>query len=678
MQAVFRQLSILSVILAALTNAAGAQESLQDVRPQGRPAPVVEPLDAVRPQARPSPFGRALEAMQSGDWDAAFALIDGQGPVAADVIEWHRLRAGRGTFQDVRRFLDRRSDWPGLELLRKRSESTVIDAGQDAIITFFDLHPAQTVEGAIAHAAALTNTGQTDESQAVIVAAWRNWDITEADQALLLKDHSEALKKHHVARLDAMLWQGAHKNARRMFALVNDEQEALALARMALRNRANNADALIKKVPAALADDPGLAHARFEWRIRAGKWSEAKALLLERSVSREKLGNPPAWANRRRELARDELRDGKAVRAYQMASQHYLEVGSNYADLEWLAGYIALIKLNKFEVALQHFENHDRVVASPISQGRAGYWKGRTHTAMGNPALADMEYAKGAAFQTSFYGLLAAEAAQLPFDVGLADVPQADWRTSPVVQDTLFQAGLMLSQAGYRSLAERFWRHLAEQLDADDAALLGQAAIDIGEPHLAVMIGKSVARRGVIVPKPYYALHPLVGQDLPIATEMALAIARRESEFDPVVVSGAGAMGLMQLMPATAREVAGELGVLGQHRTAKLTQDPVYNAVLGTKYLKTLAGRFGDNVIMVSAGYNAGPSRPDRWMRLYGDPRSGSLEDMIDWIEGIPFRETRNYVMRVSESLPIYRARLGLDPLPVPFSEEIRGATLGK
>ena len=191
------------------------------------------------------------------------------------------------------------------------------------------------------------------------------------------------------------------------------------------------------------------------------------------------------------------------------------------------------------------------------------------------------------------------------------------------------------------------------------------------------MIGKRVAKRGIVLPAAYYALHPMHRMNLPIAPEMALSIARRESEFDPVVTSGVGARGLMQIMPDTAREVARGLGI-NDHSTDRLLLDWDYNAKLGSSFLSTLAGRFGGNVVMISAAYNAGPSRPNRWMQERGDPRgSDSLTfDMIDWIEHIPFNETHNYVMRVTESLPIYRARLGLDPLPLPFSKELAGDTL--
>ena len=160
-----------------------------------------------------------------------------------------------------------------------------------------------------------------------------------------------------------------------------------------------------------------------------------------------------------------------------------------------------------------------------------------------------------------------------------------------------------------------------------------------------------------------------------MAPEMTLAIARRESEFDPVVVSGAGARGLMQVMPATARTVASSLGIMAQHSTGRLLTDWRYNAKLGANYLADLAGEFDGNVVMMSAGYNAGPGRPVRWMERFGDPRRGGM-DIVDWIEHIPFNETRNYVMRVTESLPVYRARLGKSALPVPFTQELVGSTL--
>ncbi|MFN3153935.1 lytic transglycosylase domain-containing protein [Marivita cryptomonadis] len=396
--------------------------------------------------------------------------------------------------------------------------------------------------------------------------------------------------------------------------------------------------------------------------------NDAVELLLERSASRAALG-PDIWARQRCLMW-----DKQYQTAYDMAAGHHLEEGSAFADLEWLAGYLSLRFLDRPERAAQHFRDLRGGVESPISLGRAGYWLGRALEAAGDATGAAQAYAFGAQYQTSFYGLLAAEAGGLPPDPLLAGTEVfPDWRDAPFTQSSVFSAAILLLDAEEKVLAERFLTHLAESLDRTQIGQMGQMLEDLGLPHVQVMLGKRAAQYGHEVHAPYYALHPLAQVEHPVPTELVLSIARRESEFDPGVISPVGARGLMQVMPRTAQEVAGWLDV--EYSEGKLLTDPVYNAVLGATYLERLAQQFSGNAVMIAAGYNAGPSRPERWMVERGDPRRGEM-DIIDWIEHIPFTETRNYVMRVTESLPIYRARLGLDPHPVPFSEELKGSTL--
>lgn len=625
---------------------------------------------------RPRPLGWAMDAMRNGDFDGAARIAERDGKVAQDVILWHRLRAQRGSYAQVMDFITRRPDWPGMPYLRRRSEPEVIKQSDTEILAFFENIPAQTPRGVLAHSKALIAKGETGRAQANLVLAWRTMPMNINSQALFLAQHAELLKPHHDARLDEMVWQREYDEARQMFGVASSDAEQMARSRIAFYRRTGAAVSTYEALPATLKFTGGVNHARFEWRIREGRVGDAKDLMLEASKSAETVGNPAAWGNRRRALARAEMRSGDPKRAYAMASQHFLTEGSDYADLEWLSGYIALRFLKEPMLAHKHFLNHDSAVESPISQGRAGYWQGRALEAAGDNDGATAAYTMGANYQTSFYGLLAAERARIPFPDKLKGAaPAQDWRTSSLASDPLFEAGMLLQASGERNLAERFWTHLAEQLLEPDLELLGQAAIDVDQPHIAVMIGKRAARRGLEIAAPYYALHPLKDADLPMAPEMSLAIARRESEFDPVVQSGVGARGLMQLMPATALEVASGLGLRSEHSTDRLTADPVYNAVLGSQYLSELAGRFDGNVVMMSAGYNAGPSRPIRWMRDYGDPRTGDVY-IVDWVEMVPFRETQNYIMRVTESLPIYRARLGREALPIPFYDELVGSTL--
>ncbi len=619
-----------------------------------------------------------LSEMRKGDWNEALRVSGQRGSVSRDIIVWHWLRQGFGSSGDVLVFLDRRPDWPGLAWLRRKSEPSFTGADPDRVLKFYADTPPQTAEGALNYAVALMARGQQGEAQADIVTAWRTMPMGSGLQKDYLENFGKLLKPHHAARLDRMLWDGHLVSAAQMLPLVGADDRKLAEARIALQKRAPGVDAKVAAVPKTVADAPGLAFDRFVWRDRKELDDSAIDLMLARSTSPEALGEPDKWAEGRRRLARLEMRQGSAARAYQIAANHHMtpEMGYAYADLEWLAGFLALRRLDDPATAVRHFQNFSTAVQSPISKGRGGYWLGRAYAAQGNAEKAYEAYAVGADNQTSFYGLLAAEQIGRPFDPELATPRRAPhWRQAGFADSSVLEAGLLLLKAGEDNLSERFLAHLVEGLDPVQANQLGDLAIELNEPHLAVMIAKRAATTGTVLPAAYYPVHPVADMGLPMAKEMTLAIARRESEFDPVVISGAGARGLMQVMPATAKLVAQELGILSGHQTGRLTSDWQYNAKLGANYLSGLAADFNGNVVMMAAGYNAGPRRPISWMQRYGDPRRGQV-DVVDWIETIPFSETRNYVMRVAESLPVYRARLGKPALPIPFSQELTGSTL--
>lgn len=624
----------------------------------------------------PKPLESALAAARDGNWENAHSIASRAGPVGPTLIEWVRLRSGEGTLSEVMSFLSVHPDWPGLALMRKRAEAGMADAAAKDILTFFDGQKPQTGAGVLALARALQMSGRSDEAKNTVVTAWREMDLDSASHAALIAEFGDILRPHHTARLDMALWRDLRGDVTLMLPLVDKGWQALAEARQGLRLQSRGVDGLISAVPTELRDDPGLAYERFQWRVRKGRTSDATELVLSQSRSGKALGLPSRWSGWRRYLVRDLMRDSLYTEAYQVASSHYMAAsdGYGYADLEWLSGYLSLRYLSQPERALDHFQRFRAAVETPISLGRAGYWIGRTQEALDDQEAARIAYAEGAEYQTSFYGLLAAERGGVPFDPALAGHETfPKWRDAEFTKTDVFKAGVLALNIGEVSLAEQFFTHLAESLDRQGMGQLADMAQELGQPHLQVMIAKTAAQSGITIPGPYYALHPMQGLDLPVPMELALAIARRESEFDPGVISGAGAQGLMQLMPGTARQVAMRLGV--DHEPAKVLSDWGYNAVLGSTYLAQLAETFDGNLVMIAAGYNAGPSRPEQWMQRFGDPRNGSV-DVIDWIEKIPFTETQNYVMRVAESLPIYRARLGLSPHPVPFSQELVGATI--
>lgn len=615
---------------------------------------------------------QALATGESGDWPVAMGQARLSGPVATDILDWQRLRAGAGTFAEARDFLGRNPDWPGLPLLRKAAEAR-IDEGEDpaVVIAFFSLDAPQTGSGALALAEALAAQGRTAEGQAEVVRAWRGLSLTTEEEARFLSRWGEVLADHHGGRMAALLDAGRLTEARRMLPRVTAGTRAVAEARIALQAQAPGVDALIEAVPEYMAGSAGLAHDRFIWRIRKDRYDDAAALLLERSGSADSLGRPEAWAEWRAILARREMRLGRPEQAYRIATAHHLTEGSDYADLEWLAGYLALRRLDRPEDALAHFGRFQSAVSSPISLGRAGYWQGRAFEALGRTAEAEAAYRFGAQYQTSFYGLMAAEKLGLPLapELTAADAPP-DWQAAGFTASRVFQAGELLYAAGDTAQGERFLLHLAETLPVDDLAALAGYALEKDHPHLALLVAKQAAARGRILPAAYFPMNGMQAMDLPVAPELALSIARRESEFDPEVISHAGARGLMQVMPGTAKLMADKIGQ--PYALSRLTGDWQYNAALGAAYLAHLEEEFGTAAALIAAGYNAGPGRPRQWVADYGDPRRPEV-DVVDWIESIPFVETQNYVMRVTECLPIYRARLTGQNQPIRLTDELKG-----
>jgi len=611
----------------------------------------------------------AIDAAQS-DWDVANQIAQGAGLVSLDVLKWLRLRAGDADFAHYQEFLSRRADWPGLERLRAEAELLIDDSvTPEARIAWFGDEIPQTGEGAVRLAQAQLALGMSDAARDTIRDAWIENRLAEEGQEAMLAAFGDALKPFHAARVDALLWRSRSADAERMLPLLSDGQRALAAARIGYDTRAGNLPALVDAVPSELREDPGLAYARYAWLAERGERTDAVAMLLDRSTSGAALGEPFRWSGWRRVLARWEMREGRAEQAYTLASGHYLTDGASYADLEWLSGYISLTYLGDPAQALAHFQNALRVSSSPISLGRMQYWIGRTHEVKGNVDLAASAYSDGAAHQTSFYGLLASEKVGRPLNPDLAGAT-VDWQGAPVFDDEIVQAALILLAGGERGAAFTFFAQLGQTLSADELAQLGAYLTEIDEQYYALLLGKTAVTRGMLIPTIYYPIHDLAEMDLPADPTLSLSIARRESEFNETIGSPVGALGLMQVMPATAQEIAGTLGL--PYAKGRLTNDWKYNATLGTAYLAYLEEEFGPSPVMIAAGYNAGPSRPRSWMDERGDPRLLEM-DVVDWIEHIPFRETRNYVMRVTESIPIYEARLTGRPGPVRFTELLIG-----
>lgn len=610
----------------------------------------------------------AYEFRASGDWDNAKSRATGLG---RDVIDWHRLRAGKGTFDEYRSFLRANADWPGLPLLAQKGEAAIpSNADPRQIIDYLTAYPPATASGALRLIDAYEATDAKGDAAAQAVITWRTLPLSDEQAQTLIGRYGSTVTDHATARMQRALWDGDYTEAASIARLMPTGWDAVVAAVKAVAEDKNGMNTLINAVPNALGRNPVLSYERFVWRAKNNSSSDAVTWLLQQSTSRDALGEPEKWGDRRRSLARQMMRDGKSRIAYSAASRHYLRPDEDhYADLEWLSGYIALRYLDDPARALDHFNRFRMSVTTPISLGRAGYWEGRALEALGAKADAASAYAFGAQFQTSFYGLLAAERAGLAMDPNLiGEKSFPPYAQATFMGSSVLQAALLLYKAGDAPLAARFMRHLGEALTPQELGQLGDLALDT-DPYLAVLVAKFAANQGVVLNRAYYPMHGLEKNALPVPAELALSIARRESEFNPKARSHVGAAGLMQLMPKTGQDMADRVG-LPKFEPNDL-YDPKVNVRLGSEYLSKLVEDYGYNIPLISVGYNAGPTRANRWIEQYGDPRSDQT-DAIDWVEHIPFRETRNYVMRVAESVPVYRARLSGKVQPLTLSKDLK------
>lgn len=412
------------------------------------------------------------------------------------------------------------------------------------------------------------------------------------------------------------------------------------------------------------------------WRKFGAYWrkkdyDKAEGFLAGITGDPTALGRPGMWGKRRAVLARRAAREGRAEIAYLLASTNHMGPadGYDYADLEWLAGWIALRKLDRPRVAIGHFQRFYKAVETPISLGRGGYWLGRAYEAAGDKASARKWYGAGARYQTSFYGQLAAARIGAAGDPMLVANDLPDWAASPALRSDDVRAAVLLHYAGEDILAFAMFSDLGREIDGGAAlGALARLGLDLGRPHFAVRVAKRAARKGVLLYPAYYPVTDLAAYASVIEPALAMSIARQETELNPRAISPAGARGLMQLMPATARKVAGWIGE--PYSRGRLTDDWRYNARLGQTYLARRIVQYGGSYVLAAAAYNAGASRVDGWVAAYGDPRLPGT-DMIDWIETIPFSETRNYVQRVMEGLYVYRARLAGKAGPMTIEADL-------
>jgi peptidoglycan lytic transglycosylase len=583
-------------------------------------------------------------------------------PVARKLAEWIILRSddNGASVERYRAFISANPSWPSQTFLRRRLEASLWDDHrEDAIVwSWFENESPVSAKGKFSLARVMIARGDRANAERLVREAWRN-DVMSEDTENAALDQFGALitPGDHKARMDLLLYGSEHEAAMRAAKRLGGAYVALAKARIAAYRKAPNTRALLEAVPHELHSDPGYVFSKIQLLRREDKIPEAAQLMMSAPKEAHRLYNLDEWWIERRLVSRKLIDLGEHRTAYLIARDAALPSRDIYkTEQEFTAGWIALRLLNDPATAMQHFARIGVGSANPTTLARAGYWQGRAAEAAGRMQEARAAFAAAAEQSTSYYGQLARARLGLP-QIELNDAPSAHGRA--VERLEIVRAVQLLYELEEGEIAIPIFADIGENGDPDALVGLGQLASHHGDARAMLLMGKAALNRGL--PFEFYA-YPVqgipafraIGPD--VERSIIYAIARQESAFNPFVVSPAQAYGLMQVTPDAGRYVCKKYGA--SFDLTRLKTDPVYNAALGAAELGGLIEDYGGSYILTFAAYNAGRGSVKKWIDRYGDPRDPKV-DAVDWVELIPFSETRNYVQRIMENLQVYRARFG-------------------
>ncbi|WP_269713559.1 lytic transglycosylase domain-containing protein [Caulobacter sp. NIBR2454] len=673
-----RRILVATGAVVLVNGVADAQTALNS----GQQAPAESaPTYAVAPSATDATLLRsALDAARRGDTATLRnARMAAQDPLTRKIITWALADAapeqlGFWELDAARRDLD---GWPRAAKRQAAAEKLLSTAGLDPArtIAWFGGAEPTTAQGAISLASAFRAQGRNQEAATLIRRFWRDKVFElDAQRAMMARFSDVLTMDDHIRRADILLYGQQGPATREMVAMLPADEQAAAAVRIAFRAGASNANDLLAALTPAQQTSPGVAFERAAFLRKKGLDVAALGLVRYFPMPQTDEAESRVWTERKM-LIISALRNNDAAGAYTAAANSGLMDGADAAEAEFYAGWLALSRLDNPELAGQHFARINGIGQSPITRSRGYYWQGRAAEAAGDVIGARAFYGEGAQYQTTFYGQLAGERAGLQHIVlGRDPVPTAADKARFESRELVRAARLMLA-AGARDSFRGFVLYIDDILpNAEEAALLVDMARATGDQDLAMRAARAAAQRGFILPERGYPMINL--PTLPAGSAenaFVFSIARQESNFDTGAISAPGARGLMQLMPGTASDTARKLG---EGYSLQRLHEAEYNLRLGSRYLGQMIDRFSGSYIMAAAAYNAGPGRPPQWVAICGDPR-GASTDPLDFIECIPFSETRNYVMRTLETMQVYRARINGGTAPLNLSADLKRGGYG-
>ncbi|NNE58791.1 MAG: lytic transglycosylase domain-containing protein [Hellea sp.] len=630
--------------------------------PRIKPAP--PKLSSILGDTDAQKFRSAMRAIDRRRWetveDYRRKIND---PTAKDILVWiQSMKDPEVSFEDLSYVVHDLSDWPRMTGIQAKAEDLMFDKPRNAndTIAWFSGRDPVSGEGRAALADAYFAIGDNVSGDYWLRKAWREAKLTRDGQKKIYKKHKSRLTvDDHMARGDHLIWEGtAHfSKVEGLLSLLPSAQKNLLDARMrTLRNR-SGMDAAINRVPAVLADDTGLLYARAKWRRQKKTKEYALPVYLQISVpAATDKGKERVWRERKI-MAYWAIKEERFQDAYNLTLHHGMARGSGFAEAEFLGGWLALRKLKQPDLAIPHFQRLRDGVSYPVSIARGSYWLGRAYEAKYDPQYI-AHYTDAARFSNTYYGFLAADRLNPEYSEVILPAEQIlPVETSSLATDRRFRAMELLAEAREEHYYTLFSFHMDDVVpNLENLTQLSQLGKRYGYMKPSVRAAKQASRFQDMLTESGY---PIPEQILNLPDKFdkpfVLAIARQESEFNLSAVSSARAYGMMQMINSTASATARKHRI--SYSRSRLTTDAEYSVNLGALHLHDLLRQFDGSYILAAAAYNAGPHRAKQWIRDYGDPRTGEI-DPIDWIESVPFSETRNYIHRVMENIQVYRARL--------------------
>ena len=588
-----------------------------------------------------------------------------------NLVTWLHLKqnGNQATFSDYKNFIDRNPNYPRISRLRYMAEHKIILENTTAktVINWFEDSEPLSGTGKIKLGEAYLKIGEIDLGSRLIKAGWTTADLSKRDVRYYRKKFKKLLiTQDHLKRADYLAWNNQYWDLKRMLPYLPKKEKLLYNARFILMTNSYGVDKAISDVPKQLINDLGLQYNRLKWRTKRNRL-DGSLEILRKFHGEETLVYPELWWKLRENITRDLIYAKKYLLAYEVSSNHHLKEGPEFADAEWISGWLALSFLKKNELAINHFKNFYNNVGYPISLARGAFWLGLAHEKNNNPNEAKKYYMKGSKFTNTYYGQLSFNKIKLGQNFTLSPEHQvSNGYEKEFNKNELIRHVRLLKEMDKTEFSKDILKHLATlNVEKGSEILAAKLSTEVGRFDYAIQISKQASYKKRFINMFNYPViqipSEINGKQMP-SQELLLAIIRQESEFDERANSHVGAQGLMQIMPGTAKLVARNLKTT--YSKSLLKSDPSYNIKLGTYYFNSLLQDY-DGVFPFAIGaYNAGPNRIKSWIKRYGDPNKGEI-NFIDWIELIRFKETRNYVQRVIENINVYKYTLNKDPIKI-------------